>query len=250
MAPRSKVGPVILTIFAFPFLGGGLLFLYALMVRSRNFKPGDLGLRKVMASVFVLVGAGLLFIAFKGYGFLKKQAALQQANPLSPWLWRADWAAGRAEGTNKKTYISAWTAAVFVNLITAPFMFGKIPALLRQGDARAFLLLAFCSFGAILTINAIRATIRHERFGNSYFEFDSLPISPGRRITGRIQLRFETQAAHGIDLRLRCVRRIVSGSGNNRTVNSATLWQADKNVSSGAIAPGPLGRAIPVEFDL
>lgn len=250
MAQPSKVGPVILTIFALPFLGGGLFFIYTLLVSSPNLKPGDLAVRLVMASFFVLVGAGLIFAAFKGYGFLQRQAALEEANPLSPWLWRADWAASRAESTNKKSYITAWIAAVFVNLITAPFVFFEIPELLRQGDPRAFILLAFCSFGAILTINAIRATVRHERFGNSYFEFDSLPISPGRRITGRIQLRFETQAAHGIDLRLRCVRRIVSGSGNNRTVNSATLWQADKNVSSGAIEPGPLGRAIPVEFDL
>ena len=63
MAQRSKVGPVVLTIFAFPFLGGGLLFLYALMVRRRNFELGDLALRLVMASVFVLVGTGLLFAA-------------------------------------------------------------------------------------------------------------------------------------------------------------------------------------------
>ena len=250
MAQPSKVGPVILTVFALPFLGGGLFFIYTLIVSSPNFKPGDLAVRLLMASFFVLVGAGLVFAAFKGYGLLKKQAALQEANPLSPWLWRADWAASRAESANKKGHITAWVAAVFVDLIIAPFMFGKIPELLRQGDPRAFILLAFCSFGAILTINAIRATVRHERFGNSYCEFDPLPISPGRRITGRIQLRFETQAAHGIDLRLRCVRRIVSRSGNNRTVSSATLWQEDKNVSSGAIEPGPLGRAIPVEFDL
>jgi HEAT repeats len=250
MAQPSKVGPVILTIFAFPFLGGGLFFIYALTVASRNFNPADLALRLVMASFFFLVGAGLLFAAFKAYGFLKKQAALQEANPLSPWLWRADWAASRAEGANKRRYISAWIAAVFVNLITAPFMFGRIPELLRQGDPRAFILLAFCSFGAILTINAIRATIRHERFGSSYFEFDSLPICPGRRMTGRIQLRFQTLAAHGIDLRLSCVRRIVSGSGNSRAVSNATLWQADKNVPSGAIEPGPLGRAIPVDFEV
>ena len=250
MAQPSKVGPVILTIFAFPFLGGGLFFIYALTVASRNFKPADLALRLVMASFFFLVGAGLLFAAFKAYGFLKKQAALQEANPLSPWLWRADWAASRAEGANKRRYISAWIAAVFVNLITAPFMFGRIPELLRQGDPRAFILLAFCSFGAILTINAIRATIRHERFGSSYFEFDSLPICPGRRMTGRIQLRFQTLAAHGIDLRLSCVRRIVSGSGNSRAVSNATLWQADKNVPSGAIEPGPLGRAIPVDIEV
>src|SRR6266571_158686 len=250
MAQPSKVGPVILTIFAFPFLGGGLFFIYALTVASRNFKPADLALRLVMASFFFLVGAGLLFAAFKAYGFLKKQAALQEANPLSPWLWRADWAASRAEGANKRRYISAWIAAVFVNLITAPFMFGRIPELLRQGDPRAFILLAFCSFGAILTINAIRATIRHGRFGSSYFEFDSLPICPGRRMTGRIQLRFQTLAAHGIDLRVSCVRRIVSGSGNSRAVSNATLCQADKNVPSGAIEPGPLGRAIPVDFEL
>ena len=250
MAQPSKVGPVILTIFAFPFLGGGLSFIYALTVASRNFKPADLALRLVMASFFFLVGAGLLFAAFKAYGFLKKQAALQEANPLSPWLWRADWAASRAEGANKRRYISAWIAAVFVNLITAPFMFGRIPELLRQGDPRAFILLAFCSFGAILTINAIRATIRHGRFGSSYFEFDSLPICPGRRMTGRIQLRFQTLAAHGIDLRLSCVRRIVSGSGNSRAVSNATLCQADKNVPSGAIEPGPLGRAIPVDFEV
>jgi len=250
MAQPSKVGPVILTIFAFPFLGGGLFFIYALTVASRNFKPADLALRLVMASFFFLVGAGLLFAAFKAYGFLKKQAALQEANPLSPWLWRADWAASRAEGANKRRYISAWIAAVFVNLITAPFMFGRIPELLRQGDPRAFILLAFCSFGAILTINAIRATIRHGRFGSSYFEFDSLPICPGRRMTGRIQLRFQTLAAHGIDLRLSCVRRIVSGSGNSRAVSNATLCQADKNVPSGAIEPGALGRAIPVDFEV
>src|SRR5215472_12920391 len=250
MVQRSKVGPVILTIFAFPFLGGGLLFLYALMVRSWNFKPGDLALRLVMASVFVFVGAGLLFAAFKTYGFLKKQAALQQANPLSPWLWRADWAASRAEGANKRNYINAWTAAVFVNLIIAPFMFGKIPELVRQGDPRAFLLLALCCFAAILTINAIRATIRHEHFGNSYFEFDPLPIGPGPRMTGRIQLRLPTLAEHGIDLRLSCVRRIVSGTGDSRAVSNATLWQADKNVPSGAIEPGPLGRAIPVDFEV
>lgn len=250
MAQPSKVAPVILTIFALPFLGGGFFFLYALRVSSQNFAPTDLAVRLAIASFFALVGVGLVFAVFKGYGFLKKQARLREANPLSPWRWRADWAASRAESANKKSYIRAWIAAVFVNLLTAPFMFGKVPELLRQSDPRAFILLALCSFGAILTINAIRATIRHERFGNSYFEFDPLPISPGRRMTGRIQLRFETQAAHGIDLRLRCVRRIVSGSGNNRSVSNLTLWQADKNVPSGAIEPGPIGRAIPVEFDL
>jgi len=250
MAQPSKVGPVFLTIFALPFLGGGLFFLYGLLVSSPNVHASNLTTGLFVASFFVLVGAGLIFAGFKGYGLLKQQAALQDANPLSPWLWRTDWASRRVEGANKKGYIGAWIAAAFCTLITTPFMLGLIPDLLRKSDPRVFILLGFNLFSAILIINAIRATIRHERFGNDYCEFDPLPISPGRRMTGRIQLRFETQASHGIDLRLTCVRRIVTGSGKNQTTSKVTLWQADKNVPSGALEPGPLGRAIPVEFDV
>ena len=250
MPQPSKVGSAFLTIFALPFLGGGLFFLYGLLVSRPNFHASSLATGLFAASFFVLVGAGLIFAAFKGYDLLKKQATLQDANPLSPWLWRADWASRRAESANKKSYITAWIAAAFCTLITAPFMLRMIPDLLRKSDTGVFIVLGFNLFSAILLVNAIRATIRHERFGNSYCEFDPLPLSPGRRMTGRIQLRFETQATHGIDLRLSCVRRIVTGSGKNSTTSKVTLWQAGKNVASSALEPGPLGRAIPVEFDL
>ena len=250
MAQPSKVGPIFLTIFALPFLGGGLFFLYGLLTSNPNVHASSPATGLFVASLFVLVGAGLIFGAFKGYGLLKQQAALQDANPLSPWLWRTDWALSRAESANKKGYIGAWIAAAFCTLITAPFMLGMIPDLLRKSDPRIFLILGFNLFSAILIINAIRVTIRHERFGNSYCEFNPLPISPGRRMTGRIQLRFETEASHGIDLHLSCVRRIVTGSGKNQTTSKVTLWQADKNIPSGALEPGPLGRAIPVEFDI
>jgi hypothetical protein len=250
MAQPSKAGPVILTFFALPFLGGGLFFLYAQVVSRQNLKTQDLVVGAAMAFFFVLVGGGLIFASLKGYGLLKKLAALQQANPLSPWLWRADWASRRAESQNKKSFITAWIAAAFCNLITLPVLFGALPKLLQASDPRLLILLGFSSFGVILFVYALRATIRHERFGNTYFEFDSLPFSPGERVGGRIHLRFETQAAHGIDLRLSCVRRVVSRNGRNSTTSNIVLWQADKNIPSGAVGPGPLGRAIPVDFAL
>src|SRR5437870_3161244 len=250
MTQPSKAGPVILTLFALPFLGGGLLFLYAQVVSRQNFKTTDLVAGAAMASFFVLMGGGLIFASSKGYGLLKKLAALQEANPLSPWLWRADWASRRAESQNKKSYITAWIAAAFCNLITLPVLFGALPKLLHASDPRALILLGFNSFGVILFVYALRATMRHERFGNTYFEFDSLPFSPGERVGGRIHLRFETQAAHGIDLRLSCVRRVVTGSGKNSTTYKIVLWHAHNNIPSGAVGPGPLGRAIPVDFTL
>jgi hypothetical protein len=250
MAQPSKAGPVFLTIFALPFLGGGLFFLYAQFVSGQNSKSGDPIVGAAIALFLVFIGGGLILASTKGYGLLKKQAALQDSNPSSPWLWRTDWAARRAESLSQKSYIGAWVLAALGNLFLFPFLFGMIPQLLRHSDPRAIFILGFCSLGVVLIVRAIRATIRHDRFGNSYFEFDSLPFAFGQRATGRIHLRFETQAPHGIDLRLRCVRRVITGSGKNSSTSNITLWQADKNVPSGAVGPGPLGRAIPVDFEL
>jgi len=250
MAQPSKVGTIFLTLFALPFLGGGLFFLFALLGSGQNFKNGSITVGVAIALLFVFVGGGLIFASIKGYGLLKQKAALEDANPLSPWLWRTDWATRRSESLSQKSYVGAWILAAFGNLFLFPFLFGMVPQLLRQGDYRAIIVLAFCSLGVFLIVRAIRATLRHDRFGNSYFEFDSLPFSPGKCLSGRIHLRFETQAAHGIDLRLTCVRRVITGSGKSQSTSNLTLWQADKNVPSGAVGPGPLGRAIPVDFEL
>jgi hypothetical protein len=250
MAQPSKLGTIFLTFFALPFLGGGLFFLYALLLSQQNLRNGDATIGVAIALLFLVIGGGLIFASFKGYGLLTQKAALADANPLSPWLWRADWAVRRADSSSQKSYIGAWVLAALGNLFLFPFLFGIVPQLLRQRDFRAIFVLSFCSFGVFLIVRAVRATIRHDRFGDSYFEFDALPFSPGERLSGRIHLRFETQAAHGIDLRLTCVRRVTTGSGEDQNTSNITLWQADKNIPSGVAGPGPLGRAIPVDFEL
>jgi len=50
----------------------------------------------MFGSVFALIGGGLS-TQDRGYGRLKKQAAIEESNPLSPWLWRTDWASSRAK---------------------------------------------------------------------------------------------------------------------------------------------------------
>jgi len=48
----------------------------------------------------------------------QQQAALQQASPDSPWLWREDWSASHAESKNRNTAIGLWIAAIFWNAIS------------------------------------------------------------------------------------------------------------------------------------
>jgi hypothetical protein len=250
MTQPSKGAAIFLTLFGLPFLGGGLFFLYAQMVSSGKFKSSDAITGLMIASVFVFVGAGLIYMAIAGYGRLKKQAAIEEANPLTPWVWRQDWASRRAESQHKKSAITKWVLAILCNMFTLPFFFRLVPQLLRNGDPKVIVLLGFDLLGAILILIAVRASIRHSRFGDTYFEFNSLPFSPGDRIGGRIHLKLDTRAEHGVDVRLSCVRKVVSGSGDSRSTSQIVLWQADQNVPAGAIGPGPLGRAIPVDFSI
>src|SRR5882672_6053751 len=248
MTQPSRGASLFLALFGLPFLGAGLFFIYAQLAGSGNFGSRIFG--AMFGSVFALIGGGLIYAAIGGYGRLKKQAAIEEGNPLSPWLWRTDWASRRAESLNQKTEITYWVICIFCNMILLPVVGGLAPKMVHSGDPRAFLLLGFGLIGVILLANAVRATIRHRRFGNTYFEFNALPFSPGDRVGGRIHLKLETQAAHGIDLRLSCARKVVSGSGDSSTTREVVLWQAEQNVPSGAVGPGPLGRMIPVDFAL
>lgn len=243
----SKGAAIFFTLFGLVFLLPGLLFLFTILTRNPHFSANTLtGL--IIALLISSVGGGLIFVAFSGYRRMQRQAALEEAHPASPWLWKPDWAANRATSQNKGKEILLWALCVFVNAILLPPTLNLLPGMLNRLDPRAFIFLAFDAAGAILFAYAVRATLRRQRFGKTYFEFYSLPFSPGGRLTGRIHLQFNTTADHGIDLTLSCIRKTATGSGNNRTIVKTVLWQADQNVPSGAITMDPLGRAIPVDF--
>ena len=250
MTRPSKGAAVFLTLFGLPFVGAGLAFIYKQLVDRGNHTAFQTIAAILFGSIFAFIGGGLIYAAVRGYGLLTQQAAREEASPLSPWLWRTDWAARRAESLNKKSAVVLWVCAIICNLVTLPFLLGMAQQFERIRNPAVFVLLGFNLIGAILIVNAVRATIRRRRFGDTYFEFNTLPFSAGERVGGRIHLKFDTCAEHGIDLRLSCVRKIVTGSGDHSTTNQIVLWQADQNVPAGALAPGPLGRYIPVEFSI
>src|SRR5258708_13741123 len=93
--------------------------------------------------VFASIGGGLIYAAIGGYGRLTKQAAVEEANPLSPWLWRTDWASRPAGRQNKKSEIFYWALAIFCNIITLPLLFQPVPTLIQPSDPRVPLLPPF-----------------------------------------------------------------------------------------------------------
>jgi hypothetical protein len=248
MQKPAKIGPMILVLFALPFLFGGLAILSSIINVNQNSFHGSVLAGAIIAGVLLFIAGAIIVGVFKGYARMKERAASEEANPMSPWMWRADWANRRAESSNKNSEILYWILCIFCNGITIPVMISFFPALARAWQPQALVALAFGLGGAGLLTQAVRVSIRQRRFGKTYFEFNSLPFMPGDRVSGRIQLKMDVTAERGIDLRLVCLRRTVTRSGEDSTTSETILWEGDQNVPGGALAPGPLGRAIPVDF--
>ena len=246
----SKGGAIFLTCFGLMFMVPSLLAAFTFLTRTPDNSPAGRIAGVAIALFMATIGAGLIYAAIAGYGKMKQQAAVEEANPLSPWLWRSDWASRSALSQNRGKSVVLWVVCLFVNAILLPISFSTFPELANRMDPRALVILGFDAVGMVLLLYAVRATVRRRRFGDTAFEFDSLPFSPGARLSGRIRLQLDANAQHGVDLRLSCVRRTTTGSGNNRSTTQRILWQTDQNVPAGAISIDATGRAIPVDFSL
>ena len=238
-------------VFGLPFFAFGAYASFAFFTSApsvhNNTHPVAGG---IFASVFAMIGAAIMVGAFAGYRSQKRDAEVKDRNPDAPWLWRKDWAESRALSKHRNTIYGWWIGTVLTSMLFVPMAAINLPPLLRTSDPIAFLLLGFCLIPAILLLGALRATIRRETYGKTYFEFASLPFSPGKHLSGQIHLRLATAAEHGIDLRLSSIRRIVTGSGKNQSTSEVPLWQQQKNLPQQSLVVGPLGTSIPVDFEI
>ncbi|HXY07709.1 MAG TPA: HEAT repeat domain-containing protein [Terriglobales bacterium] len=251
MNKPSKAAAVLSVLFGMVFLAVGLFIGWALLFAPPGSVHGNRAVGVVACAIFVAIGGALPTSAVYGTRKLGQQAALEQSNPDSPWLWRKDWAASRAYGNDSKKAIGLALFASLWNLIAISVAAAAIPQFLRTSDTKYLGPLLFVAVGVVLAFQAVRAAVRRERFGQTYFHFASLPFSPGKPLRGSIHLRFNTTTRHGINLRLSCVRQIVAGGQENRSTNKVVLWQSDKNVSEQSITPGAVGdAAIPVDFNI
>ena len=152
------------------------------------------------------------------------------------------------ESRNKSTAIGWWIAAVLVNMMSLPFSLSAAAHLSQNFDPAYLVPAAFEIIGLLLLFAAIRATLRLEHFGHAYFELNSLPFSPGGHVAGAIHFQLQTDTPHGVDLKLSCIRRITTGSGNDRSTQSLPLWEDSKNVPAPSLSRSPLDTIIPVDF--
>lgn len=245
----SIAGVVILCLFGLPFAGMGLAFAVVSSTAQSNGQPGAWS-GILFGVAFSLIGFGLMAATFIGYKKANQQADIEEAHLDKPWLWKQDWAAGRANGRNPKTNIATWILTGIWDAISFTIAANILPDLVSHNDPRALIVAIFPLIGIILTVFAARGTLRTMRFGSTALVFDSAPFSPGLHIKGAIHLKLPTDVPHGFDLTLSCKRRTVTQTGKNQTVQETVLWQAEQNVPAQSIFRDPVNAQVPVDFAL
>ena len=249
--PASQVGFVLICLFALPFAGFGLFALsQAIKLIGAPEGSQTFWYPLMFGVIFSGVGFGLMYLALTGSKRYARQQQLQAEHPAEPWLWRADWAAGRVQSTTENNLILSWVGTIFWNLISWPVAIFVVPTAVKQKGPVSYAALFFPAIGIFLLVYAIRQTIAFFEFGKTYFEMASVPGVIGRELKGCIQARFPHSPDHGVLLHLSSVHRYETGSGKNQTTNEKILWRDEAEVNSGQLCPGPNGTTIPVAFHI
>jgi hypothetical protein len=249
MDRTTKLVAVFVCVFALPFAGFGLSTLAkALQQLLAGTANTSVWMMLIFGLVFSGIGIGLMFLAVFGVKFLKRQQRAQAEHPAEPWLWREDWAQGRIKGNTQSGMISAWVFAVLWNLISVPMLF-FVPQQAARNPV-AYLGFLFPVIGVGLLVRAIRLTLAYIEFGKTCFEMSPVPGVIGGELKGTIQARFPHSPDHGIQLRLSCVNRVTTGSGNSQNTTENILWRGEASLSSTQLYPGPAGTSIPVCFHI
>lgn len=251
VAKASRIGAGCLTLFALPFVGVGI-FATVELVRGL-LGDNTSGMPPGFALLFALAfgGSGLAIIGMGRYGArkLRETAALRADRPAEPWRWRADWAEGTARSPQTAGAIGIGVFAFLWNVISAPVLF-FIPEEVADGNTVALVGLLFPLVGLGLIVWAARLYIRQRKYRGTHVALPVVPVRPGTALAATLHTRFPGGPPATMLLRLSCIHRTVTGSGDDRSVNERPIWQDERELAGMDIAMDFDGARVPVDFEI
>lgn len=207
-------------------------------------------MQMLFAVVFGGVGFGLLTFAVVTWRQQRARAALAAAHPDKPWMWKADWAAGRIVFSTKTAMWTTLALALFWNLVSAPVWFILPGEILGKHNLWALLFMLFPAIGLFLAGGAVFCVLRWKKYGQSEFQMADVPGRIGGQLAGVVRTSAKVRPEDGFHLALRCVRRITTGSGKQRTTTERVLREDQQTVMHELLEDEPDVSAIPVIFQV
>jgi len=247
----KQAGSGCTALFGLPFAGFGVMALVMAVRKLRDGTARDAFMLGMFGLVFGSVGFGLMGFSIFAGRKAKQFKSRQVLYPNSPWLWREDWASGQIRPSQRAAAITMWIFAAFWNAISWMVMIGFLTDSSQSHPRGVFLLISiFPAIGAALLVAAVRATLVARRFGASVLRLKTLPAVLGGALDGVIELNTTLPKDASVQTRLTCLRRVTTGSGDDRHTSETILWQEERILRPGLpeVRAGRTG--IPIFFRL
>lgn len=251
----SLASRIVMFLFATPFAAFGLFAIWGGIQQRHESGSRNGVFIGLFGLVFAAIGFGLMYAAVTA-GKRQQAAAekwrAQTDGGTKPWLARADWAAGRIKASSSIQNMAFAVVAVVFCGFGGLILFEILPKELHKGNHQALIALIFPLIGIGLVAAYVRGLLARRRFGDCYFEMASIPGVIGGTLEGLIQTSARIRLENGLTLKLSCIRRVVTGSGKNRSTQENILWQDEKIIKPEAGLPEtePGRSGIPVYFKI
>ena len=183
----------------------------------------------IFCFVFGGVGAGGYVVIWLMWRKNQQREQLKSQWPDEPWNWRPDWAQGVIRAGAKGMMIGLWAFAAFWNAVSAPIPFALMEEL-GKGNKLILLFLLFPLVGLGLLIAALRATLVWLKYGRTQLVMQSVPGVIGGELIGAIRIPQPVDFQKPVKLTLSCVKKVTTGSGDDRRTEEIVLWQSDHEV--------------------
>jgi len=236
-------------LFIAPFLLGGITGLVTGIAGMLSGKQNAY-IGVIVGTVFLAASSAMLLGLFYGLRREREIERKRAEHPDQPWMWREDWAQGFVRSEGK---ISAVTSAVFAllwNLISWGAVIAFWPKLTKGGDKMLYFIFIFPTIGLGLLAWAIYEFSKHRKFGVSLFRMLSNPGVLGGTLRGAVEIPVQVSPRDGFKVRLQCVHRYTTGSGDNRSTHEDILWEDEKVIKKDLLSHDPRRTGVPVFFNI
>ena len=196
MPNAAKRASGCLILFSIPFTFGGLFFVIVSLrsLHDPSFRNPWIGVG--MGSLFAVIGGLIMAAGSAVLRSAKRESAVEAAYPGQPWMWRKDWAQGRAHG-QVLGKPSPWygSSTLIWNGLSLTFAYAVTLHGLPPAQRMIYLFVAiFPLVGIALLVWAGLQTLRLIRFGKTSLQLQTLPASLGHNLRGTIEARFLTHS--------------------------------------------------------
>lgn len=197
---------------------------------TREMRWGLFGFNMIFLVVFGGVGLAIMIGGRIAGRNAAKRQNFQQENPERAWQAREEWQSATLQSNNKTTMWVAVGFATLWNLISAPIPFVAYDELIVKQNWLFLVAFLFPAVGLGLAAWAVAEVRRYRRFGKANFTMDPFPAHPGGLVRGTLSWPRPFPATCNMDVQLRLLRKVTTGSGKNRKTREHTLWEEKVNV--------------------